>query len=132
MRDRLNRAQVTVAPSVLVQLVVVAAHDAPGDKVFYAAACCVASRFDGTHRRLIRALLQKCTMRRSCNVLRVAFNESELMVSCVDLRVTVIGESAEGLIWDPFSRAGSLLMYTSAEALSSQTNSRSLAWHLVA
>lgn len=62
MRDRLNRAKVPVAPGVLVQLIVATPHDAPRNEVFYAAACCVASRFDGAHRGLIRDLLRSCTV----------------------------------------------------------------------
>ena len=53
MRDRLDRAKVSVAPGVLVHLIVAAAHDTSRDEVFHAAACCVASRLDGAHREIL-------------------------------------------------------------------------------
>ena len=53
MRDRINRAKVSVAPGVLVHLIVAAAHDTSRDEVFHAAACCVASRLDGAHREIL-------------------------------------------------------------------------------
>jgi hypothetical protein len=62
MRDRLNRAKVPVAPGVHAQLIVAAAYDTPRDEVFYAAACCVASGFDGAHCGLVRDLLRSCTV----------------------------------------------------------------------
>ena len=79
MRDRLNRAKVPVAPGVLVQLIVATPHDAPRDEVFYAAACCVASRFDGAHRGLANP---RFVAELYCGVLR--WREVNLEVSCVE------------------------------------------------
>ena len=101
----------SVAPGVLVQLIVATPHDAPRDEVFYAAACCVASRFDGAHRGLIRDLLRSCTVWRVAlegselggelcrDATGVVFRHPTVNVSCVDLRIAVLSDSAEGLVW---------------------------------
>jgi hypothetical protein len=135
---------VSVAPCVLVQLIVATPHDAPRDEVFYAAAYCVASRFDGAHRGLVRALLRCCAVWRVVldesefqgelcrNATGVVFRQPTLDVSCVNLRIAVLGDSAEGLVWHPSLWAESIWMCTLAEALSSQTNGRSPARHPVA
>lgn len=62
----------------------------------------------------------------------MVFRHPTLNVSCVDLRIAVLSDSAEGLVWYSSLWADSIWMCTLAEALRRQTNSRSLEWHLVA
>ena len=56
----------------------------------------------------------------------MVFRHPTLNVSCVDLRIAVLSDSAEGLVWYSSLWADSIWMCTLAEALSRQTNILSL------